>query len=61
PLAEPVIIPGGVKCKPPFEMGVANLDIVASFHYVMIHIEPCPFLYPWSNIISFPILSSDFP
>ena len=26
PLAEPVIDPGGVTIKPPFEMGVANLD-----------------------------------
>ena len=26
PLAEPVKYPGGVKSKPPFEMGVANLD-----------------------------------
>ena len=25
PLAEPVIDPGGVTIKPPFEMGVANL------------------------------------
>lgn len=25
PLAEPVKYPGGVKSKPPFEMGVANL------------------------------------
>ena len=25
PLAEPVKYPGGVKAKPPFEMGVANL------------------------------------
>jgi hypothetical protein len=23
---EPVIIPGGVKSKPPFEMGVANFE-----------------------------------
>ena len=28
PLAEPVIDPGGVTIKPPFEMGVANLDII---------------------------------
>lgn len=27
PLAEPVIDPGGVTIKPPFEMGVANLDL----------------------------------
>ena len=27
PLAEPVIDPGGVTIKPPFEMGVANLTI----------------------------------
>lgn len=27
PLAEPVSDPGGAKIKPPFEMGVANLDI----------------------------------
>ena len=28
PLAEPVIDPGGVTIKPPFEMGVANfLDV----------------------------------
>ncbi len=27
PLAEPVIDPGGVTIKPPFEMGVANLEI----------------------------------
>ena len=27
PLAEPVKYPGGVKSKPPFEMGVANLKI----------------------------------
>ena len=26
PLAEPVIDPGGVTIKPPFEMGVANFD-----------------------------------
>lgn len=26
PLAEPVIDPRGVTIKPPFEMGVANLD-----------------------------------
>ncbi len=26
PLAEPVIDPGGVTIKPPFEMGVANLN-----------------------------------
>ena len=26
PLAEPVIDPGGVTIKPPFEMGVANLE-----------------------------------
>ena len=26
PLAEPVIDPGGVTIKPPFEMGVANLS-----------------------------------
>lgn len=26
PLAEPVKYPGGVKSKPPFEMGVANFD-----------------------------------
>ena len=26
PLAEPVKYPGGVKNKPPFEMGVANFD-----------------------------------
>lgn len=29
PLAEPVKYPGGVKSKPPFEMGVANLIIEA--------------------------------
>ena len=28
PLAEPVIDPGGVTIKPPFEMGVANFDPV---------------------------------
>ena len=28
PLAEPVIDPGGVTIKPPFEMGVANLEEV---------------------------------
>ncbi len=28
PLAEPVIDPGGVTIKPPFEMGVANLFFV---------------------------------
>lgn len=28
PLAEPVIDPGGVTIKPPFEMGVANLNPV---------------------------------
>ena len=28
PLAEPVIDPGGVTIKPPFEMGVANWNIV---------------------------------
>ena len=27
PLAEPVIDPGGVTIKPPFEMGVANFVI----------------------------------
>lgn len=27
PLAEPAADPGGVINKPPFEMGVANLDI----------------------------------
>ena len=27
PLAEPVIDPGGVTIKPPFEMGVANFDL----------------------------------
>lgn len=27
PLAEPVIDPGGVTIKPPFEMGVANLKL----------------------------------
>ena len=26
PLAEPVIDPGGVTIKPPFEMGVANFE-----------------------------------
>lgn len=26
PLAEPVKYPGGVKNKPPFEMGVANFE-----------------------------------
>ena len=26
PLAEPVKYPGGVKSKPPFEMGVANFN-----------------------------------
>ena len=26
PLAEPENYPGGVKYKPPFEMGVANLE-----------------------------------
>lgn len=26
PLAEPVKYPGGVKSKPPFEMGVANFE-----------------------------------
>lgn len=25
-MAEPVIVPGGVKGKPPFEMGVDNFD-----------------------------------
>ena len=28
PLAEPVIDPGGVTNKPPFEMGVANLEVL---------------------------------
>jgi len=28
PLAEPVIDPGGVTIKPPFEMGVANFELV---------------------------------
>ena len=28
PLAEPVIDPGGVTIKPPFEMGVANFETV---------------------------------
>ena len=28
PLAEPVIDPGGVTIKPPFEMGVANLNAI---------------------------------
>ena len=27
PLAEPVIDPGGVTIKPPFEMGVANFGL----------------------------------
>ncbi len=27
PLAEPVIDPGGVTIKPPFEMGVANFVV----------------------------------
>ena len=31
PLAEPVIDPGGVTIKPPFEMGVANFDAVHIF------------------------------
>ncbi len=30
PLAEPVIDPGGVTIKPPFEMGVANLEKIIS-------------------------------
>ena len=28
PLAEPVIDPGGVTIKPPFEMGVANFEVI---------------------------------
>jgi hypothetical protein len=28
PLAEPVIDPGGVTIKPPFEMGVANFGLL---------------------------------
>ena len=31
PLAEPVIDPGGVTIKPPFEMGVANLAASPKF------------------------------
>ena len=31
PLAEPVIDPGGVTIKPPFEMGVANLECLMRF------------------------------
>ena len=30
PLAEPVKYPGGVKAKPPFEMGVANFDRISA-------------------------------
>ncbi len=32
PLAEPVIDPGGVTIKPPFEMGVANLELSADIN-----------------------------
>ena len=38
PLAEPVIDPGGVTIKPPFEMGVANL-LIREF------IQPFPFKF----------------
>ena len=31
PLAEPVIDPGGVTIKPPFEMGVANLVLYRTY------------------------------
>ena len=31
PLAEPVIDPGGVTIKPPFEMGVANLERIGRY------------------------------
>lgn len=31
PLAEPVIDPGGVTIKPPFEMGVANLEVISFY------------------------------
>ena len=33
PLAEPVIDPGGVTIKPPFEMGVANFDKAITYGY----------------------------
>ena len=33
PLAEPVTDPGGVINKPPFEMGVANLEYDTVRHY----------------------------
>ncbi len=33
PLAEPVIDPGGVTIKPPFEMGVANLNMFIRWQF----------------------------
>ena len=36
PLAEPGNYPGGVKTKPPFEMGVD--DLVSSMKYVIVQI-----------------------
>ena len=35
PLAEPVIDPGGVTIKPPFEMGVANFAKLCQFVKVL--------------------------
>ncbi len=39
PLAEPVIDPGGVTIKPPFEMGVANLRILYNIFANILRME----------------------
>ena len=39
PLAEPVINPGGVKIKPPFEMGVSNFMMFTIFMIQLIMVQ----------------------
>ena len=43
PLAEPVIDPGGVTIKPPFEMGVANLNGITLWIKGCCYMEMIPF------------------
>ncbi len=53
PLAEPVIDPGGVTIKPPFEMGVANLECFVTIRFSLA--RQAVYSYLWGVVMLFMI------